>query len=235
MAKGKGASNKFLLIIVVALGLVLFNILFFTCFPFKEGKAAFWSAYVFITLAFIIIGAYLGFTKLSKSVPLVATAPFYKLIFLYFGISFVFNLIFLIFPEIEPATWNVLPNIVILIVFVALFIFMFMAQRQVTGHTAEIDQKVSEIKVVINSVKGLVFRATDPTVKNKLTKLQDELTYSDPMGIPETAEAEADIKSQVAIIKDLMLDSADPAQIVAAVEEAIVQVKLRNDLLISLK
>lgn len=235
MAKGKKLGDKTLLIIVLALGLVVFNIIFFTCSNFKEGKAAFWSAYAFITLAFIIVGVLLGLTKHNKDIPLVANVPFYKIIGLYSGISFVFNLIFLFFPDIHPIAWNLIPNILLLIAFVAIFIFYYLASRQVTGHTKEINEKVAAMKAVEGKVSGLLYRSSDPTIKGKLQKLKDTITYSDPMGVPGTAEAEADIERQIAIIKELILDSADPSQIIAAIDEAIIQVKLRNELLLSLK
>ena len=135
----------------------------------------------------------------------------------------------------DDVVGNLLPNIGLLVVYVAALVICYMGFSHVAAVSEEIASKNKDLKVLAVTAGALAYKTADQEIKNKINKLKEAIEFSDPMGVSQTVEAEEDIKMQIEIIKGLLESNAPAAEILNAVEDAINKVKTRNDLLLAVK
>lgn len=210
---------------------VLFNIVCFVIpnnyFGISKFGGAFWSGYIFITLAFIgqIVCAYFAFKaenlkKLFYNLPLV-TVSYTGLI-----LTIIFGTVFMAIPN--------LPNWIGIVV--CIFILAFNAVAVVKASTfsdvaEEIDEKIKTqtqfIKLKTVDAQNIMNRAKNDNIKQECKKVYEALRYSDPMSSPDLSLEEAQITVKMAELKTAV-DNDDNDKAISAAKEIILLVKERN-------
>ena len=198
-----------------AILLALFNILVFLTPNEAAGMTkfggAFWSGYVFITLAFIgqLICGYVAFRadtreKLFLNLPLI-TISYATLV-----TSIVLGTVCMIIPD--------LPNWVGILLCAAVLalnaVAVVKAQAAATL-VSEVGEKVKTqtafIKTMTVEAASLVARAKSEEAKAACKKVYEAFRYSDPMSTPALAETDAQIKTVFDSFKTAVLSDADTA------------------------
>lgn len=232
MAKIK---NRFLSVIIWAIFFVLWNILVFVIPDLSTAKANFWCPYVFTAIAFILVAAIICSFKLFKSVIFSALTPFYAFAGIYMAITLIMNTVFMCFPEGENLKASLIPNIILLLLFIASEIVAYMSYFHIKGDSEKTYAKVKSLRLLSASVNSLEFFAKDAEVKSEVKKLAEAVSYSDPMGVEKTAEVEEELKEQVEVIKNILTAGADKDAALSAIAKATSLLKMRNELLRSVK
>lgn len=198
-----------------AILLALFNILVFLTPNEAAGMTkfggAFWSGYVFITLAFIgqLICGYVAFRadtreKLFLNLPLI-TISYATLV-----TSIVLGTVCMIIPD--------LPNWVGIILCAAVLalnaVAVVKAQAAATL-VSEVGEKVKTqtafIKTMTVEADSLIARAKSDETQAACKKVYEAFRYSDPMSTPALAETDAQIKTVFDSFKTAVLSDADTA------------------------
>lgn len=232
MAKIK---NRFLSVIIWAIFFVIWNVLVFVIPDLSTAKANFWCPYVFTAIAFILVAVLMCYFKLSKNVIFNVLAPVYIVAGAYMAITLIMNTIFMCFPTGENLKASLIPNIVLLLLFVAAEIVVYMAYSHIKGDSEKTYAKVRSLRTLAVSVSSLEYLAKDSEVKSKVKALAEAVKYSDPMGVEETAEAEDELKAQIEVVKTLLNAEADKDAALSAIAKADALLKTRNELLRAVK
>ena len=223
----KNKVNKLSLIIIgVIFG--LWNLIVFTCFKFKTAQTPFWISYAFVTIAFIVTCLTALLVTMKKGDTLNTMLPFYSTTYTYLIATFILNNIFMMFSGIKSVLVPILPNAVIIVAFVIIFVMVYMGASHIKGHGNYVASKVSNIKAMAYSVNALTYKTSDANVKIKLTALRDKIKISDPLSGEKAAEMEEEIKAQIETIGSLIDENAESATIIGAINDAVNMIKLRN-------
>ena len=198
-----------------AILLALFNILVFLTPNEAAGMTkfggAFWSGYVFITLAFIgqLICGYVAFRadtreKLFLNLPLI-TISYAALV-----ASVVLGTLCMMLPG--------LPNwvgIILCAVVLALNAVAVVKAQAAATLVSEVGEKVKTqtafIKTMTVEADSLIARAKSDETKAACKKVYEAFRYSDPMSTPALAETDAQIKTVFDSFKTAVLSDADTA------------------------
>ena len=103
-------------LILVALLLVLFNVIFWVSVKPAEANATVWVGYAFLTLAIIILGAMTFIFKLKSDTTMTTLVAVLYLAMGYFAVAFILNLILMLVNG-EKATAGIILNVIVLILF----------------------------------------------------------------------------------------------------------------------
>lgn len=225
-------KNFKLYVICWAILLAVFNVICFVTPSQVAGMSkfggAFWSGYVFITLAFIgqLVCAYIAFKadnpkKLFYNLPLITIS--------YSG---------LILTVVIGAACMAIPNLPNWVgIIVCLLILAFNAIAVVKAAAAaelvsEVDDKVKAqtqfIKMAAVDAQNITNRAQSAAAKAECKRVYEALRYSDPMSTPALEAEEAKIS---AALGDLAaaVSAGDDEKVTAAANELILLVKERNN------
>ena len=225
----KNKVNKLSLIIIGVI-FALWNLIVFTCFKFKTARAPFWISYVFVTISFIVVAAVAMLVTMKKGDTLNTLLPFYSTTFTYLIATFVLNNIFMMFSQISNVIVPILPNAIIIVAFVIVFVMVYMGASHIRQHGTYVAAKVSNIKEMAYSVNALTYKTSDAGVKSKLVALRDKIKISDALSGERAVEIEQEIKAQIETISSLISENVDSATIIGAIDDAYNLVKLRNGL-----
>lgn len=225
-------KNFKLYVICWAILLAVFNVICFVTPSQVAGMSkfggAFWSGYVFITLAFIgqLVCAYIAFKadnlkKLFYSLPLITIS--------YSG---------LILTVVVGAACMAIPNLPNWVgIIVCLLILAFNAIAVVKATAAaelvsEIDDKVKAqtqfIKMAAVDAQNITNRAQSAAAKAECKKVYEALRYSDPMSTPALEAEEAKISAALGELA-AAVSAGDDEKVTAAANELILLVKERNN------
>ena len=224
-------KDKYLGLIILGLVFVLWNAIVLILADYEAAKASFWSAFAFIDVAFILSGGLTVFIKINKHSNLAANTPMMIFSSIYFSVSFIFNLIFLLAPSSETITWNLIPNMIFIVFFIISAIIGNRVRSSIEKGEEKVKTKVVALRTLEVKVSSMMYKTQNDLILSALKNLKEKIHYSDPMGIEETAEAEESIKDQLEIIDNLLAIKAEESNIISAIEDAIIKVKIRNDLL----
>ena len=228
MAKMK---SKYLALIAWAAICALFTLITLLVADLDEVKASFWCAFSFTEVAFVVVGAVIALTSVKSNRPIGVFRPLYVAAGLYFLASLIINIIFMAIPSTDNVTWVIILNAIAVVALAVAAIFCYTAIRHVSDTQAEVKAKVTDLRLVTASVSALLYKTNDATIKAKLNNLVDEVKYSAPMGNSATAQAEEDIKNQIQVISTLLSEGADSAAVISAIDDAVMKVQMRNNLL----
>lgn len=198
-------------LLIWAILFALFNVVVFVVPNSAAGMSkfggAFWSGYIFITLAFIgqLVCGYFALKteqlkKLFYNIPLITISRTGLVLTLIFG----------------TACMSVpnLPNWIGIIVCMAIFAFTAAAviKAGFAGEVAEnIDDKIkaktSFIKLLTADAESLLMSAKNDTVKAECKKVLDKIKYSDPMSNEKLAEIETEITDKFRQFADFVKNS----------------------------
>lgn len=225
-------KNFKLYVICWAILLAVFNAICFVTPSQVAGLSkfggAFWSGYVFITLAFIgqLVCAYIAFKadnlkKLFYSLPLITIS--------YSG---------LILTVVVGAACMAIPNLPNWVgIIVCLLILAFNAIAVVKATAAAefvsaVDDKVKAqtqfIKMAAVDAQNITNRAQSAAAKAECKKVYEALRYSDPMSTPALEAEEAKISAALDELT-AAVSAGDDEKVTAAANELILLVKERNN------
>ena len=184
-----------------AILLALFNIICFATPTEIAGMTkfggAFWSGYVFITLAFIgqLACAYFALKaenlkKLFYNLPLI-TVSYTGLI-----LTVIFGAVCMAIPGLP--NWVGIIVCAVILAFTAIAVIKAKAAGDIVAETDEkVKMQTSFIRSLTADAEGLMSRAQTDEVKTACRKVYEALRYSDPMSGDGLAEIEAEISEKL--------------------------------------
>lgn len=200
----------------------------------KDATVAYWGGFAFINVAFILIGVVLFALQLNKTTIFSNTVVAYAVSGVYFAITFILNLIYMIVFKAENFAKEVfIPNIIIVILYVVAMLISNRGMKHmsaVTQHTEDMVQQNRMTTAKVNFILNSADAAAD-SVKAALRDLKEDVEYSDPMGVPATASIEAEFETMLDDIRKLVTNEASEDEILKAIKGAKNQLKYRNDVL----
>ena len=230
MAKIK---NRYLTLIAWSLICVLWNVLVLVIADLEEASPNFWCGFAFTEVAFIVVGVLIALSSFKSKNPIVSVyAPMYIVTAIYFVLAFVLNFI-LLFIKSDNVTAAIILNVIVLVFYAVAMIVCYMGFRHINENEKEISTKVSELRTLEITVSALAYKTTDVVIKNKINDLKNKIHFSDPMGLPATADAEQEIKNQIELIGGLLSSGVEQAIVISAIDDAIAKVEIRNKLLMA--
>ena len=232
----KKIENRFLSAIIVGIVAVVYSILVFVIKDMENAGGNFWGGYLFTMLAFAVTAALFCITKLSQSKTIATQSPLIFGTLIYLGATLVINIIFICLNKDTKTTAMVIINVLILLAYIAYAIIMYMGMRHMGQASEKIVEKRQHIADLEVKVVSLVYAAKDEGVKRALTKLKDDVKYSGRSGSDASEpvlEAEENFTNQLAVIKSLLSEGAEAADVLDAIQEASNLLKLRNEILVT--
>lgn len=224
----KNFVRRFAGLLIVAIAFVIWNILVFTIADLGKQSTFFWVGYAFIFLAFLLVAGSMFALRLKKNVTFSMAYPCYLVVGIYFAVIFIMDSIFMGFGTHSNKVAVVVPNVILLLIFVALFILTFFGLAHIENNNKVIKEKVGGLKKTVIALDQIANRAADPAVKSELAKLSEAVNYSDPMGNAETADLEAQFDQRVSSIRLMVMDNMPEETILKAIEAASFLLEERN-------
>ena len=201
------------LILAALLNLVIFAIFRPLSLETTDMKLVFWFSYGFLMLAFVfqIIAILAG--KFERGIqscffgfPLVSISIFY------FGITAVLSLAFMTLVSFAVAVPFMLMLVLECLVFgfyLIVFILSIAHKNIVVEIDKDIKKKVFAIRSLTTDVETLAEAVSDNgELKKKLSRLAEDIRYSDPMTNEFVAELDMQLKDVVAELEILVMDKA---------------------------
>lgn len=231
----KKIAGKFTSLIVVGIIFVVWNILVWTLSDLKEANVFFYCGYGFTVLAFLIVAGVPFLFRMSKNGTFNVVFPAYIVTGIYFCIAFILNMIYMIISVKTNAKAVVIPNVIILLLYVALMFILYFAFSHIVGHNKVIDEKVYTLKRTVVEIGQIAAIAQDPEVKKQLLELKEMADYSDPLGVSGTASLENEFSNKIAEIRMLVEGAYEKDLIVNKIKMAQNKLRERNELLRAMK
>ena len=218
-------------LILVALLLVLFNVIFWVSVKPAEANATVWVGYAFLTLAIIILGAMTFIFKLKSDTTMTTLVAVLYLAMGYFAVAFILNLILMLVNG-EKATAGIILNVIVLILFAAIFVILYRSFSRVQDNTAAREKRMRELRMTSVKVSGLTYLTTDQEIIAAIRKFKDDIDNSSSRGNENTQAIEEQLDQQIDIIRTLLTNGADNEAVLRALRGAEGLLKQRNQLLI---
>lgn len=218
-------------LILVALLLILFNVIFWVSVKPAEANATVWVGYAFLTLAIIILGAMTFIFKLKSDTTMTTLVAVLYLAMGYFAVAFILNLILMLVNG-EKATAGIILNVIVLILFAAIFVILYRSFSRVQDNTAAREKRMRELRMTSVKVSGLTYLTTDQEIIAAIRKFKDDIDNSSSRGNENTQAIEEQLDQQIDIIRTLLTNGADNEAVLRALRGAEGLLKQRNQLLI---
>ena len=231
----KKLSGRYTALIVEGILFVIWNILVWTLADLDKADVFFYCGYGFTFLAFVLTAAALFFLKLGKNVIFSVLTASYIVSAGYFVIAFVMNAIFMGISDGTNAKAVVIPNVIVLLLYIAAMVVAYLAISHIGGNNKVIDNKVAALKTTAIEIGQIAAIAEDDGLKKALLSLREAVEYSDPMGVEGTAAAEDDFKKKIVEIRVLVEGKYDTEVIAGKISAAQNKLRERNELLRALK
>lgn len=193
-------KNTKLAYAVLGIVFILFNVIVFAV-P-TDKTITFWIAYAFTVVAFALqIGIWNAAFKATETLK----SKFLGVPIIYVGIVYlVLQLIafavFMIFPLI-PSWIVVMACALVLGISAICLISADVARDEINRVEEKVNQKVFYIRELQADVEMLAEQEQNPEIKTSLTRLAEEIRYSDPMSNVVLADLEARIREKVTALR----------------------------------
>lgn len=105
------------------------------------------------------------------------------------GLSLIFSIIFLACKP-DRALWAVILNIILLVFYIGYLVIILYFIKGISEQRAKTRKKVNFIRFLTADIDSALAVAEDPVNKEELTKLRDDIRFSDPMSADELKEVE---------------------------------------------
>lgn len=230
-------KTRYLIGIVVAIVFAVFNLLVFVLSDMSKAQANFWCGYVFCCIAFVIMAAIILITTIPKKQIFSVVSPFYMGTLGYLFVTLIFNTILICFPDGSgwDAKLGIIPNIVLLSIYLIFMILAFIGARHIAQDTQQTYQAVVEIRSLANVTLSLESEIASPSARQEVHRLGEDIKYSDPMGNGDTASLDDDLRRAIDILKELVFNEASEEEITKAAKRARAILRNRNAVLKSTK
>lgn len=193
-------------VIVYAIMFALINLVIFAIFKpanleTNDMKVVFWFAYGFMALAFVLQIAALvtgryenGMQSVFFGLPMIRVSLLY---FIFTGVLSVAFMILLSFGVKVPFMLMFVPEVILLGLYAIAFIVSLTHRNVVVAIDRKIKQNVFAIRSLVSDVEDIADTVTDASLKQKLSRLAEDIRYSDPMTDQSVAAYDAQIKDSV--------------------------------------
>ncbi len=217
--------------IVWAISLVIFNVVCFVTpnelAGYTKLDKTFWTAYIFITIAFIgqLVCAYIAF-KAQSMQRLFYNIPLIRISYIGLVLSVICGSIVMAIPDLP--SWIGAIVCVIVLGFTALAVVKANTAAEIVADMDEqIKAKTVFIKDLTAKAENLMAKAKISEVKTACKKVYEALRFSDPMSSPELNVIEAKIAVKMDDFSSAV-DSESCKDAQGASEELLDLIKLRN-------
>ena len=231
----KKLSGRYAALLIEGIMFVIFNILAWTLVDLKTANVFFYCGYAFLCVAFVLTACVLFFLKMGKNTFFSVMTPAYIFSGVYFFISAVMNIIFMALPDKTNTKAVVIPNVILVLLYVAAIIIAYVAISHIGNNNKVIDQKVATLKTTAIEIGQIAAIAEDESVKKSLLALREAVEYSDPMGVDGTASYEDDFRKKLVEIRLLVEEKYDADMIMNKITAANNKLRERNEILRTLK
>ncbi len=220
----KEKNKGFMLeIVVTVILLVFYNIAVFLLF--KQKGEAFWSAYIFTTLA-ILAQAIVPVITFHRSIELKDVflgLPVLQLSVLYLVLQAVISILIMLI-RVFPLAWAIVVQLALLVVYMIMIISALLVRECVDKVDRTKAQKTVFIKMLRADVEILTEKAKEPEIRKALKHLSDQVRYADPVSNDALRPIEEQIAHQLQMLRDMLESGQNTESIKAAVDsvEALV-------------
>ncbi len=214
----KTKNNKSMSYIILGILFVLFNVLAFVI-P-TDKTATFWIAYVFSVVAFAaqLIVWNIAFKKDDELKSKFLCIPVIHVGIVYLIVQLIAFAVFMALPQ--TPYWVSVVVCAVILAFAAIAMIGTKVGRDAIENTeAHVKTKVFYIKSLQVDVEILAESESDPAIKAELSKLAENIRFSDPMSNEVLADIENSIKEKVALLKT----SADKQPIMTEVNSLLAE------------
>ncbi len=206
----------------LALFIVLFNVIVFML-PVEHSEA-FWAAYGFATLAFLlqILFFELSFGKAKSLKNIFFGYPIAYLGTLYLTIQVLFSAVVILSGALEYQT-TIIVSTIILAFTLILLVAAYFAREEITSTEEKVLDKRRYIEKLHSDIEILQAKASEPEAKLVFKKLAETVRFSDPMSAPELAGLENEIEAKTSTLQGINLETglAEIKQISAEITELL--------------
>ena len=181
---------------------------------FSTGSFIFSYIFIFVFLGLNACGWFFSNKKEGHDKSINDSMYFYPAWVIAFLAALGLNLIFY-FTQPAKMTLSVVLEITLLVIYAAYFALIFyvvLAQRKNREH---VRRKVNFIRGITIELDGVLDKAQDPTLRESLSKLRDDVRFSDPMSDDELKNIDDTLFSLSGEISDLV----DQGKVDAACEK----------------
>ena len=192
------SSNKPLMFgIVFFIILAVYNAcLFLIAGGFEGHDILFWSSYIFMTVAFLdIIAIGIAFkTRSYKAKDWYLAFPVTKHATIYFVAELVISSIFMALDQTDCPAWlSIVVQLLILAVHIIFVVLCFMSKETIVNVQQKVKDKTTFTKLLQADCEVLAQKAEEPALRIALSKLAEQVRYSDPMSNDNLFELEKQI------------------------------------------
>ena len=200
-------------IVLGLLFLILFNVLFLILRG-ADNSASVWISYGFIHFAYIfVLLTPLFTTKTQREVlnyTLWSQSIYYFLLELFVGLGFI---AYATYGQQESIAWP----LIVQSVMCAIFLFVFFANVMANDHTNNRMEQRSAIKEDIcntaESIRPLINKTADPTVRKKVQRCYDAMRYSPVNSHPSIRDIEYNIRSTIDALESSLFEGTKEDQL----------------------
>lgn len=182
--------------LIWALCLVVYNTVLFAICGFEYHNTLFWISYVFMTIAFCTVAITLYLTK-NRGIQLkdwLLGYPIYKHSAIYMIVELIFSIIFMALDETDCPGWVAfVAQFLALVIHIIFIVLCFGAQDTIVAVQTKVKDKTTFTKLLQVDAEMAAERANNQEVKAALSKLAEQIRYSDPMSNEYLFELEKQI------------------------------------------
>ncbi len=213
---------------IIASLFIMYSLMLFILAGFDNGLN-FWIAYIFIIIAFIIVGISMKLTdkKLVAIERFFLNYSFLTWSAVYLIIQMLLSTLYMIFSKIDVRIL-VVSSILILFMYIVLVVGCYYQK----SHIVDIENKsIAETRTIKNfrvDISIYVHYAKDLNIKKDIEKLSEEFKYSDPVSHKNLESIELLIQNKVDNLKGLLIGNEKYEIVKANIDEISDLLKERN-------
>lgn len=228
--------KKFGLIMPVSIIGIIWTILVLVLADYETANVFFWCGFIFGLITFAVTAVVPWYiARKGGNTTAELSMPAYAFTALYFIIGFILNTIFVIVGTGESYKWVIVPNVIIILLYIGVMVFVMKLVTRVSAMGKKIDEKVVSVQMFGVQISGLMDLIEDEEIKNQLVTLKEYVDYSDQVGVAGTKEIEDRFRTQLFDIQTMIDEGASNEEIAAKVKSATSTWKTRNNMLATLR
>ena len=167
-----------------------------------------WVLYGFTMVAFLLLAIQsIAFTKSGSGVVMDTALSVVTLI--YFGIQFIFGgIVCMCFADL-PTTPVLVCEMILLAAYLAIAFSVYGAQSHMAAQDQNDQSAVRKLRLLESDIQGMADQQTDPSRKQALKNLAEEIHYSDATSLPALADIDGKIALNVIRLQNDLADEGD--------------------------
>lgn len=182
---------------ILSILFVVFTIVVF-CIPFAK-NAVFWLSYLFVLIAIGVqdYAIHLGFSAKEQVSSKLYGFPVARVGFFYLVIQLIISVIFMILSTIIPIWIVIMINTVALGVACTGLITTDAMREEILRQDKVLKKDVSIMRAMQSKTRMLIGQCDDPSLSKDLSKLAEDMQYSDPVSSDALQEIEFELSQLV--------------------------------------